>query len=73
MFKVIAFHHASTCVQYIADNRLSSETATGKMFANQMDHWTFNNSALACMNQCAAFGYSAAGVEVITSCLISSL
>ena len=26
--------------------------------------WLTNNSAVACMNQCAAFGYPAAGVEV---------
>ena len=39
------------------------ETATGKMFPNQII-WIGNNSALACMNQCAAFGYPASGVEV---------
>jgi hypothetical protein len=26
--------------------------------------WPTNNSALACMNQCAAFGYPASGTEV---------
>ena len=39
------------------------EPATGKMFPNQII-WIGNNSALACMNQCAAFGYPASGVEV---------
>ena len=39
------------------------EPATSKMFANQII-WTGNNSAVACMNQCAAFGYPASGVEV---------
>ncbi|KAF4622575.1 hypothetical protein D9613_009394 [Agrocybe pediades] len=43
------------------------ETATGKMFANQII-WIGNNTALACMNQCAAFGYSAAGVEFGQEC-----
>jgi hypothetical protein len=39
------------------------EPATGKMFPNQII-WIGNNSALACMNQCAAFGFPASGVEV---------
>ena len=39
------------------------EPATGRMFPNQII-WTGNNSAVACMNQCAAFGYPASGVEV---------
>ena len=39
------------------------EPATGKMFPNQII-WIGNNSAVACMNQCAAFGYPASGVEV---------
>jgi hypothetical protein len=39
------------------------EPASGKMFPNQII-WIGNNSALACMNQCAAFGYPASGVEV---------
>jgi hypothetical protein len=39
------------------------EPATGKMFSNQII-WIGNNSAVACMNQCAAFGYPASGVEV---------
>ena len=39
------------------------EPVTGKMFPNQII-WIGNNSALACMNQCAAFGYPASGVEV---------
>ena len=39
------------------------EPATGKMFPNKII-WIGNNSALACMNQCAAFGYPASGVEV---------
>ena len=39
------------------------EPATGKIFP-YMNEWIGNNSALACMNQCAAFGYPAAGVEV---------
>ena len=33
------------------------------MFPNQII-WIGNNSAVACMNQCAAFGYPASGVEV---------
>jgi len=43
------------------------ETATGKMFPNQII-WIGNNSALACMNQCAAFGYPASGVEFGQEC-----
>ena len=39
------------------------EPATGKIFPNQII-WIGNNSAVACMNQCAAFGYPASGVEV---------
>jgi hypothetical protein len=39
------------------------EPATGKMFPYQIT-WIGNNSAVACMNQCAAFGYPASGVEV---------
>jgi hypothetical protein len=39
------------------------EPATGKMFSNKII-WVGNNSALACMKQCAAFGYPASGVEV---------
>uniref|UniRef100_A0A8H7XRB3 WSC domain-containing protein n=1 Tax=Psilocybe cubensis TaxID=181762 RepID=A0A8H7XRB3_PSICU len=43
------------------------ETATGKMFPNQII-WIGNNTALACMNQCAAFGFTAAGVEFGQEC-----
>ena len=39
------------------------EPATGKIFPNRIV-WIGNNSAIACMNQCAAFGYPASGVEV---------
>ena len=39
------------------------EPATGKIFPYQIT-WIGNNSAVACMNQCAAFGYPASGVEV---------
>lgn len=39
------------------------EPTTTKMFPNQII-WPGNNSAVACMNQCAAFGYPASGVEV---------
>jgi len=39
------------------------EPATGTMFHNRIT-WIGNNSAVACMNQCAAFGYPASGVEV---------
>ena len=39
------------------------EPATGKMFPNKII-WVGNNSAVACMNQCSAFGYPASGVEV---------
>ena len=39
------------------------EPATGRVFPNQII-WIGNNSAVACMNQCAAFGYPASGVEV---------
>jgi len=35
------------------------------MFPNQII-WIGNNTALACMNQCAAFGYDASGTEVST-------
>ena len=34
-----------------------------KMFP-YMINWPTNNSALACMNQCNNFGFTAAGVEV---------
>ena len=43
------------------------EPASGRMFPDQIV-WIGNNSAVACMNQCAAFGYPASGVEV--SCKI---
>ncbi|KDR73046.1 hypothetical protein GALMADRAFT_142739 [Galerina marginata CBS 339.88] len=43
------------------------ETAVGKMFPQQII-WPGNNSALACMNQCAAFGYPASGVEFGQEC-----
>lgn len=46
------------------------EPAVGKMFPYQLI-WPTNNSALACMNQCAAFGYPAAGVEVSQKAYIS--
>ena len=39
------------------------ELSAGKMFPYQIT-WVGNNSAVACMNQCAAFGYPASGVEV---------
>jgi hypothetical protein len=39
------------------------EPAAGKTFPNQII-WSGNNTAVACMNQCAAFGYPASGVEV---------
>ena len=39
------------------------EPTTGNIFPNQII-WIGNNSAVACMNQCAAFGYPASGVEV---------
>ncbi|KDR73047.1 hypothetical protein GALMADRAFT_142740 [Galerina marginata CBS 339.88] len=43
------------------------ETSVGKMFPEQII-WIGNNSALACMNQCHAFGYSASGVEFGQEC-----
>jgi hypothetical protein len=43
------------------------EPAAGKVFPNQII-WIGNNSALACMNQCAAFGYPASGVEFGQEC-----
>jgi hypothetical protein len=47
------------------------EPATGKkIFPNQII-WIGNNSALACMNQCAAFGYPASGVEVSPKAYLS--
>ena len=39
------------------------EPMNGRLF-KYLNTWTLNNSAEACMNQCAAFGYPAAGVEV---------
>ena len=36
------------------------------MFDNQII-WIGNNTAEACMNQCAKFGFTAAGVEVRSS------
>ncbi|KAF8346390.1 glyoxal oxidase N-terminus-domain-containing protein [Amanita rubescens] len=35
--------------------------------------WLTNNSAVACMNQCAAFGYPAAGVEYGQECYCGDL
>ena len=46
------------------------EPAIGKMFPNEII-WIGNNSALACMNQCAAFGYPASGVEVSQKAYLS--
>lgn len=43
------------------------EPPTGKIFPNEIT-WIGNNSALACINQCAAFGYPAAGVEYGQEC-----
>ncbi|KAF8151649.1 hypothetical protein B0H34DRAFT_801346 [Crassisporium funariophilum] len=43
------------------------EPQGSKMFPNQII-WIGNNSATACMTQCAAFGYSAAGVEFGQEC-----
>ncbi|KAF8908562.1 copper radical oxidase with WSC domains [Gymnopilus junonius] len=43
------------------------EVTAGRMFPNQII-WPGNNSAIACMNQCAAFGYPASGVEFGQEC-----
>jgi hypothetical protein len=40
-----------------------SEPGGARVLPNQII-WIGNNSALACMNQCAAFGYPASGTEV---------
>lgn len=40
-----------------------SEPTDRKMFPYEIV-WPSNNTALACMNQCAKFGFTAAGVEV---------
>ncbi len=37
---------------------------TGARVLPYQNIWLTNNSAVACMNQCAAFGYPVAGVEV---------
>jgi hypothetical protein len=50
---------ALTNAKYI----LLSEPEGGRALPNQID-WPGNNTALACMDQCAAFGYPVAGVEV---------
>ncbi len=33
--------------------------------------WTNNNTNIDCLNQCAAFGYGAAGTEYSTQCWVS--
>ena len=40
------------------------EPTNGQRMFRYENEWPTNNSALACMNQCATFGYTAAGVEV---------
>ncbi|TFK38505.1 hypothetical protein BDQ12DRAFT_723345 [Crucibulum laeve] len=40
----------------------------GHQFFSNKIVWTGNNTALACMNQCAAFGYPASGVEFGEEC-----
>ena len=40
------------------------EPTNGTRMFPYMNQWITNNSALACMNQCATYGYTAAGVEV---------
>lgn len=45
-----------------------SEPTTGtRVFPYEMD-WTTNNTVDACLNQCAAFGYPAAGLEYGDQC-----
>lgn len=43
------------------------EVVNGRMFPYQII-WPGNNTAVACMNQCAAFGFPAAGVEYGQEC-----
>ncbi|KAF8196991.1 glyoxal oxidase N-terminus-domain-containing protein [Pholiota molesta] len=43
------------------------ENTTTRIFPNQII-WIGNNSAIACMNQCAAFGYPASGTEFGQEC-----
>ena len=42
---------------------VNRENTTNRIFDNQII-WIGNNSAIACMNQCAEFGYPASGTEV---------
>jgi len=42
---------------------LNREPPGGRAFPYQ-NIWTDNNTVEACLNQCAAFGYPAAGLEV---------
>lgn len=45
-----------------------SEPAVGsRVFPYELD-WTTNNTVDACLNQCAAFGYPAAGLEYGEQC-----
>jgi hypothetical protein len=46
-----------------AEYVLHSEAVGGRVLPNQIN-WPGNNTALACMNQCAAFGYPVSGTEV---------
>ncbi|KJA18927.1 copper radical oxidase [Hypholoma sublateritium FD-334 SS-4] len=43
------------------------ENTTNRIFDNQII-WIGNNSAIACMNQCAEFGYPASGTEFGQEC-----
>lgn len=47
-------------------NHVDSE-ADGKRILPWMLEWPTNNSASACMERCAEYGYPAAGVEVSNS------
>ncbi|KAJ6556620.1 copper radical oxidase, partial [Mycena vulgaris] len=46
-----------------------AEANQQRVFPWQIEFPT-NNSATACLNQCAAFGYTAGGMEFVSSCLV---
>ena len=59
---------------HILKSTINSDNAAGvRVFPYELD-WTTNNTVEACLNQCAAYGYPAAGLEYAEQCceLLSS-
>jgi hypothetical protein len=60
--------HSSSEWPYPEIYFVNSDNTNGvRVFPYEMD-WTTNNTVVACLNQCAAFGYPAAGLEYGEQC-----